>query len=143
MTSLNRRHALTGAATVGVALPLLAACSGDDSTSGSDAGQSSAGSPSRSGGALAATADIPVGGGRVFADEGVVVVQPTEGEFKAWSSTCTHQGCAVNKVEDGKIVCPCHMSEFSVTDGAPESGPATKPLPEVKITVTGDSITLA
>ena len=73
----------------------------------------------------------------------VVVVQPSAGEFKAYSATCTHQGCAVKSVSDGLINCPCHNSNFSVADGSVSSGPATKPLPEVRITVDGDSITLA
>ncbi len=79
----------------------------------------------------------------MFADQKVVVVQPSAGEFKAYSATCTHQGCAVKSVSDGLINCPCHNSNFSVADGSVSSGPATKPLPEVRITVDGDSITLA
>ncbi|OSP24608.1 Rieske (2Fe-2S) protein, partial [Streptomyces sp. 13-12-16] len=92
---------------------------------------------------LASTADIPEGGGKVFADRKVVVTQPTAGEFKAFSATCTHQGCAVKSIADGVINCPCHNSNFSITDGSVQSGPATKPLPAVEITVSGDSITLA
>ncbi len=105
--------------------------------SGGSAGDAADGTP------LTSTADIPEGGGKVFADQRVVVVQPSAGEFKAYSATCTHQGCAVKSVSDGLINCPCHNSNFSVTDGSVSSGPATKPLPEVRITVDGDSITLA
>jgi Rieske Fe-S protein len=70
-------------------------------------------------------------------------VQPEAGSFKAFSAVCTHQGCAVKSVTNGDIVCPCHNSIFSVTDGSVKSGPAKKPLPEVAIKVDGDSITLA
>ncbi len=73
----------------------------------------------------------------------MVVTQPSAGEFKAFSATCTHQGCAVKSVSDGVINCPCHNSNFSIADGSVQSGPATKPLPSVAITVSGDSITLA
>jgi Rieske Fe-S protein len=53
----------------------------------------------------------------------------------AFSSTCTHLGCTVNKVTKGKIYCPCHGSVFSAQSGAVEQGPATRPLPAVQVTV--------
>jgi Rieske Fe-S protein len=92
--------------------------------------------------ALARTADIPVGGGKVFADEKVVVTQPTAGEFKAFSAICTHQGCPVRTVEDGAINCPCHNSSFRIDDASVTAGPATEPLPVKQITVSGDTIRL-
>jgi Rieske Fe-S protein len=73
----------------------------------------------------------------------VVVTQPTAGEFKGFTTTCTHQGCQVSEVKDGTIDCPCHFSQFSIVDGAVEGGPAPKPLPEVKLSVQGDQISLA
>ncbi|MBJ7357024.1 Rieske (2Fe-2S) protein [Nocardioides sp.] len=156
MTQVSRRT-VTGLATAGLSLPLLAAC-GDDSDTASDPGTGSGSSSgggstpsqaeSSSGGgggsdALASTSDIEVGGGTIFADEQVVVTQPSEGEFKAFNTTCTHQGCPVQSVSDGTINCDCHGSKFSISDGSPESGPATSPLEEVGITVEGDSIVLA
>ncbi|MBW5487012.1 Rieske (2Fe-2S) protein [Streptomyces bambusae] len=92
---------------------------------------------------LGAAADIPVGGGKVFTEQKVVVTQPTAGQFKAYSAVCTHQGCAVTSVTDGHIVCPCHKSLFKVADGSPAGGPATRPLPAQKIAVEGGNITLA
>ena len=73
----------------------------------------------------------------------MVVTQPTAGDFKAFSATCTHQGCKVNAVTDGTIVCPCHKSMFSIEDGAVTGGPAKRPLPAKTISVEGDSILLA
>ncbi|AJF64444.1 Rieske (2Fe-2S) protein [Streptomyces vietnamensis] len=97
-----------------------------------------------SGGApLARTSQIPVGGGTVFAKEKVVVTQPTAGEFKAFSAICTHQGCTVNKVEDGTIDCPCHGSKYRIADGSVAAGPAPRPLPAEQIIVSGETITLA
>ena len=93
--------------------------------------------------ALAATSDVPVGGCAVFSDEKVVITQPEEGEFKAFSSVCTHQGCTVSASSDGAIPCGCHGSKFSLEDGSVIAGPATAPLSEVAITIEGDSITLA
>ncbi|MEV6396969.1 Rieske (2Fe-2S) protein [Streptomyces sp. NPDC051907] len=92
---------------------------------------------------LATTSEIPVGGGKVFADEKTVVVQPTSGDFKAYSSVCTHQGCNVTTVADGTIDCPCHGSKFKVADGSVAEGPATRPLPSRQISVDGNAILLA
>ena len=92
---------------------------------------------------LAKTSDIPEGGGKIFSDQDVVVTQPTAGEFKAFSATCTHQGCMVSEVSGGLIRCPCHGSLYSVANGAVKGGPAPRPLPAEKITVANGSISLA
>ncbi|MEU9523073.1 Rieske (2Fe-2S) protein [Streptomyces sp. NPDC048224] len=146
-TGPARRTVVAAASAAGLTA-VLAACSGSDDDASSDTG-AAPGSASRAAGgegagaALATTADIPEGGGKVFPDQKVVVTQPAAGEFKAFSATCTHQGCAVKSVSDGIINCPCHNSSFSITDGSVQGGPAPKPLPAVQITVSGDSIRLA
>lgn len=134
--ALNRRQALAGAATVGIGLPLLAACGGATSAA-TDPGSGG------SGGTLAKTADIEVGGGTIFGDQQVVVTQPNAGEFKCFTAVCTHQGCIVSSVSDGEIHCQCHGSAFSIDDGSVVNPPANQPLAEKQITVSGDSITLA
>jgi len=91
---------------------------------------------------LAKTADIPVGGGKIFPDPKVVVTQPEAGEFKAFSAVCTHQGCTVSKVAEGTIDCACHGSKYRIADASVAAGPATKPLPPKQITVAGDTILL-
>ena len=93
-------------------------------------------------GALTATSAIPVGGGKIFAAQTTVVTQPSAGQFKVFSAVCTHMGCIVNQIADGRIDCPCHGSEYSITDGAVLAGPAPKPLPAKSFKVTGDSIFL-
>lgn len=156
MTSgLNRRHLIGGASAAAIGLPLLAACGRSDAETATDpttdptssASSSDGGSETPDGGAaaesLAATSDIPVGGCAVFSDQKCVVTQPSEGEFKAFTSVCTHQGCTVSASTDGVIPCTCHGSEFSIEDGSVIQGPATSPLEEIAITVDGDSITLA
>ncbi|GHJ95442.1 hypothetical protein SNE510_49610 [Streptomyces sp. NE5-10] len=115
---------------------------GTGSSAPSSAGPGSA--PGTAGGTpLAATSEVPVGGGTVFKDRKVVVTQPTEGEFKAFSAVCTHQGCLVDKVANGTIDCPCHGSKYRIADGAVAAGPAPRPLPAEEITVSGGTITLA
>ncbi|MFD6300465.1 Rieske (2Fe-2S) protein [Streptomyces sp. NPDC060235] len=137
--------AAVGAAGLAVA---LTACGADDKASDSvGSGDGGSGGKSSGGGAggteLAKTTDIPEGGGKVFADQGVVVTQPAAGTFKAFSSKCTHQGCAVKGIANGVITCPCHGSQFSATDGSVKKGPATSALAAASITVEGDSIKLA
>jgi Rieske Fe-S protein len=72
-----------------------------------------------------------------------VVTQPTAGEFKAFTAVCTHQGCVVSDVADGTINCGCHGSKFDITTGAVKAGPAKEPLPEKKVTVGADGITVS
>ncbi|MEV5170965.1 Rieske (2Fe-2S) protein [Streptomyces flaveolus] len=140
-----RRTVMAAAGAAGLAAALTACGSGDDSSGTVDTGSKSGGTTENGAGgtALAKTADIPEGGGKIFKDQGVVVTQPSAGTYKAFSSKCTHQGCAVGSVANGVIVCPCHNSEFSVTDGSVKKGPATRPLPAAQITVSGDEIKLA
>ncbi len=162
---LSRRRILGGVVVAGAAVPVLAACGGGesggsgggDTTSEDDAPKSDDKAPEDtpaddqpeeedpgSGGtALAKTSQIPVDGGMVFKDKKVVVTQPEEGTFKAFTAVCTHKGCTVASVEAGKIACPCHGSMFSAADGSVQGGPATAPLKEMKVTVDGDAITVA
>jgi nitrite reductase/ring-hydroxylating ferredoxin subunit len=152
---LSRRTMVRGVTVGGLALPLLAACGGgEDSGGGATPEAADSATPAESssaadgggGGAAAgttvATSDVPVGGGAILKDEKVVVTQPSEGEYKAFDATCTHQGCLVGEVTGGEIVCPCHDSHFSITDGSPVSGPASSPLATKKVAVKGSRITV-
>jgi Rieske Fe-S protein len=157
----TRRSLVAAAGGVGLAAALAACGSSDDDSSNdaasdpsasqsdtgaapttSDAGAAPSTSAAGGGTPLGKTSDIPVGGGKVFKDQKVVVTQPTAGQYKAFSATCTHQGCLVTSVSDGTIFCPCHKSKFHVADGSVAHGPATAPLPEKKVTVSGDEVTL-
>ncbi|MET8044587.1 Rieske (2Fe-2S) protein [Micromonospora sp. NPDC005215] len=150
----TRRTLLTGVGAVGAAV-VLAACGSDDGDGGSGSGAPTSGGPAvpstgdagggdRQGAqSLATTADIPVGGGKVLATQGVVITQPVAGQFKGFSPICTHQNCPVTNVDGGTINCTCHNSKFSIEDGSVKAGPATKPLPPRDIKVTGDQISLA
>jgi Rieske Fe-S protein len=162
----TRRGVLAGVGLVGLAGAITACSSGGSSssaavadppassgtgaaaaTSAAASTPASASSPSAASGgsaagALTATSAIPVGGGKIFAAQTTVVTQPSAGEFKVFSAVCTHMGCIVNQIADGRIDCPCHGSEYSITDGAVLAGPAPKPLPAKPFKVTGDSIFL-
>ncbi|MFD7326351.1 Rieske (2Fe-2S) protein [Streptomyces sp. NPDC059875] len=139
MSEVARRTVVSAAGGAGLVAVLTACGGGSKDTAGGGAADAA----KEPGAPLAKTADIPVGGGKVLADQGVVITQPAAGEFKAFSSKCTHQGCAVSGVADGVITCPCHQSLFDASDGSVKGGPATSPLPPTPIKVEGDAITLA
>ena len=68
------------------------------------------------------------------------------GDYFAYSKICTHVGCPVSLYEQqtGRILCPCHQSQFDVNDGArPVFGPATRPLPQLPITVDDEGYFIA
>jgi nitrite reductase/ring-hydroxylating ferredoxin subunit len=85
-------------------------------------------------------AQIPIGGAKFFPDQSTVVTQPNPGEFQAFSTVCTHQGCTVNEIRDGFIRCPCHGSRFHLADGSAQRGPARQPLTRRATTVNGTDI---
>lgn len=86
---------------------------------------------------LAALAKVPDGGGLITSG---VVLTRSGSTVRAFSSTCTHLGCTVNKVSAGKIFCPCHGSVFDAATGAVVQGPASSPLPAVPVTVRGGEV---
>ncbi len=138
----TRRAVLGGVAAVGAGA-FLAACGSDeptDSDSGSADGTTEGSGDGASGGALATTDEVPVGGGTVFQKEKIVVTQPTEGDFKAFSAVCQHQGCTVGAVNGDTIQCNCHGSQYNAADGKVKKGPAPKALAPKKITVEGDKL---
>lgn len=157
----NRRMVLGGVGAVGllgVTGAVAAACgSGNGASNGSGGGTTGGGTTgggSTDGGgggddgSIAKTGDIPVGGGVIFANDNVVVTQPTAGTFKAFSATCTHQGCQVGSVSGGLINCPCHGSQYSIKDGSVVRAAlglnknSQQPLPEKTVTVSGDAISV-
>lgn len=89
---------------------------------------------------LAALDDVPPGGGVVLAEEGVVLVRGEGDEVQGFSVTCTHQGCPVSEVVDGRIICPCHGSAFDAATGEVVAGPAPAPLEQVEVVVQGGDV---
>jgi Rieske Fe-S protein len=159
----SRRALLIGAGVTCAAA--LAGCTTYDANNGglagapptsSSAAPSGGGAPSASGAAsasggaahgsapvaaaLATTAEVPEGGGKIIDGKNIVITQPQAGSFKAFTAVCTHQGCIVNSVAGGTIDCPCHGSKFSIKDGSVVNGPASSPLAPVAIKVDGTSI---
>ncbi len=63
----------------------------------------------------------------------VVVLRTGTTTFKAFTTTCTHAGCAVNSFADGRINCPCHGSQYD-TNGQVVAGPAPRALTQYATT---------
>jgi Rieske Fe-S protein len=114
-----------------------------NSAPASSAAASSAPASSAAAGGVANVSDIPVGGGVILDEPAVVITQPTEGDVKAFTAICTHQGCLVSEVVNNEIICPCHQSKFSAVDGSVISGPATAPLTAAGVAVEGGSVVLS
>ncbi|KXB97925.1 MAG: hypothetical protein AA908_00485 [Chlorobi bacterium NICIL-2] len=54
----------------------------------------------------------------------VFIIRTAQASFLVLSSRCTHQGCEVGLPQQagGRLVCPCHLSEYD-----PQTGTQTKP----------------
>ena len=97
-------------------------------SSGGTTTTTSGGSGTPSGTAIGAASAVEVGGAATFTapngDPGVVL-QPKPGEFVAYDAICPHAGCTVSysKAAD-LLVCPCHASEFKISNGDVIAGPS-------------------
>ncbi len=135
--------AQTPAATPSSAAPSSTAPSSaaPSSAAPSSAAPSTAPKSAAPSGPSVSAADVPVGSG-VIMDEpnDYVVTQPTKGDYKAFTAICTHQQCRVTELRGDKIHCNCHQSEFSIKDGSVTQDPATEPLEEFKVAVSGGKV---
>lgn len=116
---------------------VVTACSsgGDDASTDQAAG--AGGSVSASEVSVGTAVVVDVNGDRV------VVAQPTEGDFVAFSARCTHQGTAVEAGDGLVLTCPNHGSVFDAADGgAVLKGPATSALQPVAVSQQGDQLVL-
>jgi nitrite reductase/ring-hydroxylating ferredoxin subunit len=83
-------------------------------------------------GAPASLPELPV-----YIEEAQVWLHKDGAGFYAVDGICTHLGCTVNLQSDGTYYCPCHSSRFA-QDGTVMHGPATLPLPFVKLSWSSD-----
>ncbi|GGD00255.1 hypothetical protein GCM10011512_28870 [Tersicoccus solisilvae] len=146
--SPSRRVVITLSSSVAAAAA-LAACAPTNAGGSSAGGTSAPGAaPATSAGGrgpeLAKASDVPVGSSKLVGSGNaqVFLSHPSADTFRAFSPSCTHQGCTV-EVRSDIFHCPCHGSEFALADGAVLQGPAERPLIERKVTVADGTVYLA
>jgi Rieske Fe-S protein len=75
-----------------------------------------------------------------FGNKPVVLIRKANGEFKAFSATCTHLDCTVQYRKDkGIIWCACHNGQFDL-NGRNIGGPPPRPLEEFRVVIKGEEI---
>src|SRR5580658_1211464 len=77
---------------------------------------------------------------------GYTVRNWTVDNIVCYSKICTHVGCPAALYEETThhILCPCHQSTFDATEGAKVIfGPATRPLPQLPMTVDAEGYLVA
>ncbi|QIA09742.1 QcrA and Rieske domain-containing protein [Draconibacterium halophilum] len=70
-----------------------------------------------------------------FFDKFIIV--NSDHQTTVFSSHCSHLGCKIDKMENGKLVCPCHGSEYDL-HGEVIKGPAYKNLTVLNSSVSDD-----
>ena len=140
---LNGSLVVAAGAVVGYLLTRSSAAVDTAAAAGANGYGPAAGGGGAGGGSpLAEVADLPDGGGVVLGDQHVVLVRDGD-QVHGLSATCTHQGCTVSDVTDGRITCPCHGSVFDAATGDVVTGPASSPLPAVPVEVRDGAVYLA
>lgn len=70
---------------------------------------------------------------------GMLLNRTADNVVAAFSSVCTHQGCAVAAT----FKCPCHGSRFDPSTGVNLAGPAKLPLPVIEVKIVDDNVVIA
>lgn len=87
--------------------------------------------------------DVPEGGLALIDVEGTrVAVANVSGKYYAFDDTCTHAQCSLAEgdLEETRVICPCHGSEFDVTSGKVLTPPAREPVKSYPLRVEGESL---
>jgi thiosulfate dehydrogenase [quinone] large subunit len=148
-----RRDALKVGAVSAVVIGLAACGSGSETAESSAVNSSTPGTQATGNDkVIATTADVPVGTAFKFTDPNTglagFLLQPAAGTFLAYSSKCTHQGCAVDAYpEANAFKCGCHGAKYDLATGEPDEATAKNltatGLAKIAIVITGDQILVA
>jgi nitrite reductase/ring-hydroxylating ferredoxin subunit len=92
--------------------------------------------------AVATLDDVVPGKIKQFSAGGLQgVVFTLNGEIRALSAVCTHQGCTlVPEAAQSKLVCPCHPMSFNLTGAANPGDYRLNPLPAINTRVSAGSV---
>ncbi|MEU3982725.1 Rieske (2Fe-2S) protein [Streptomyces sp. NPDC026672] len=131
--SASRRTVLRGAAVTPIAGLGIAACSAPGGGMTADATPTAPVD-------LGAENEVAEGSAKLYREHNVVVGRDTQGALKAYSTVCTHAGCAINKLRGTTLICPCHGSEFDALTGKVVRDPATVPLNALPVRTEGGRI---
>ena len=65
-------------------------------------------------------------------NDAAVLVRFSDGEYRAYSRSCTHAGCSVDFDASSRCLkCPCHRGTFDARMGQVMYGPPRRPLDEI------------
>jgi cytochrome b6-f complex iron-sulfur subunit len=68
-----------------------------------------------------------------FGNEPVIVVKAAEGDYRAFTATCTHLDCIVEfRPQLGVLWCNCHNGQYDLT-GRNIAGPPPRPLTKLVV----------
>ncbi len=70
---------------------------------------------------------------------GLSLLLSLNGQWKAFSATCTHAPCTVG-YSGSQIQCPCHGGIFDPSNGGVVSGPPPTRLPEYGVLIQGSDL---
>jgi cytochrome b6-f complex iron-sulfur subunit len=74
-----------------------------------------------------------------FGVEPVILVRVADGDFRAYSATCTHLDCIVGyQKEQSRMWCNCHGGQYDLT-GRNVGGPPPRPLTPFKVNLVAKS----
>ena len=139
---ISRRGALAsavGASTAGI----LAACAMDSSSSTNpEQTQGQDGQATGQAVEVCKVNDVMVGSGKQFVVDGVplLITQPKQGEFRAFSAICTHAGFVMQTIQNNEIICDNHGARFDAENGSVIKTPATRALGKIMVQVQGESV---
>jgi Rieske Fe-S protein len=69
-----------------------------------------------------------------------ILIRTPDGDFRAFSATCTHLDCTVQYRKDlGQIWCACHNGKYNLS-GLNVSGPPPRPLQPFQVAIKGDEV---